>query len=116
MQFSPPIISYEELKTINQEKKHREEMKTFLLSKGFNPKRFGRMSTQTMEAHVEEFQFRESKSDKYIEFVQDFAKALRQSNQTQQQQNHQEQQEKPQQQQQQEQQPQQHQEEQQSQQ
>lgn len=89
VQFSTPLISLEELKKVNQEKKHREEMKSFLLSKGFNPKRFGRTSTQTIEAHIEEFQFRESKNDKDSEFVQDYEKAPRNSKQTQQQQNHQ---------------------------
>lgn len=34
--FAPPIIPYEDLKKIYQENKHREELKSFLLMRGFN--------------------------------------------------------------------------------
>lgn len=77
--FSPPFIPYEEHKKIRLEKKHKKELKSFLLNKGFNAKRFGRMSTQTMEKHVEDFKFKDSMKDKDIEFVKEFEEAVNKS-------------------------------------
>lgn len=71
--------------------KHKEEMKLFLLSKGFNPKRVGRMSTETMESHVNELKEKESLNDKDAEFIENSEQALKQSTQQQQQQQAQEQ-------------------------
>lgn len=90
VQFSPPLIFLEELKKISQETKHRDEMKAYILDKGFNPKRFGRMSTETRERHVNEIKEKESLNDKDTDFVQHFEEALSQL--TQQQQEHQPQQ------------------------
>lgn len=70
--FSPPIIPVEEQKKIRLEAKHRKEMKSFLLSKGFNGKRFRRMSTDIMEKHVNDFKEKESMKGKDTKFVKDF--------------------------------------------
>lgn len=79
-------------KKIRLETKYIVEMKTFLLSKGLNGKRFGRMSNQTMDKHVEDFKFKESKNDKDTDFVKDFEEAMTKSKQTQQPEQQQEQQ------------------------
>lgn len=70
-QFQMPTLTKEE---------YRDQMKFFLLKRGFSGKQFGRMSIKTMEKHVEEIKLKDSIiRGEEAKFHEDIERAIRES-------------------------------------